>query len=237
MNNIKMNQSLSNKDFSSFKSVGYKVTNAEDKFPEFSGIRVMMMPFYTHNLDSVPESLNKYKPLIKKMLDNKPAHIQSWDENTAYLTIDEGFVKAGVIQRKSGLHVDGMYNNTLAGAWGGGGGDGGGWGSCTNGMLLCSNTSDLCVMYTGHVEGVPINDGDCEHLKDQLSNLQSYSLQAGDVVWADGLMLHESLPAKHDVNRQFIRISLPNNSPWFEGYTENPLGVKPSGKILKQRRI
>lgn len=236
MNNIKMNQFLTNKDFSKFDSVGFKVENFLKDFPEFSGTRVMMMPFYTYDLSSIPDSLSHYIPLINNMLSKTPEFVQSFEGNTAYLTIDELYVKAGKIQRKSGLHVDGMYNNTLAGAWGGSSG-GGGWGSCSNGMLLASNTDDLCVYYTGNVEGVPINDGDCEHLRDNLENMEEHYMKAGDVVWADGLLMHESLGAKCDVNRQFIRISLPNNSPWFVGYTENPLGIKPCGEIIDQRRI
>lgn len=104
-------------------------------------------------------------------------------------------------------------------------------------MLLASNTDDLCKYWTGHVKGTPVNDGDCEHLKDQLPNMAEYSMKNGDVVWADGLLVHESLPSQKDIDRQFIRISLPNNAPWFVGYTENPLGILPCGEIINQRRI
>lgn len=31
--------------------------------------------------------------------------------------------------------------------------------------------------------------------------------------------------------------SLPNNAPWFVGYTENPLGIRPCGRIIDQPRI
>lgn len=235
MNTVKMNECLSNKGIKSFSSVGYEVTNVKDLFPEFSGTRIMMMPFHAHDVKgSLPYYLYGYVPLIQKMIDNAPNHVQYWNENTAYLTIDEKHLVPGECQRKEGLHVDGMYKDMLAGAWGGGGG---GWGSCGNGMLLVSNTEGLCKMWTGEFQGHPVKDGDCEHLRDQLESKQEYVFKNGGVVWADGLCVHQSFETQQEVNRQFVRISLPNNSPWFEGYTENPLGIKPTGKIIKERRI
>lgn len=235
MNNFKMNQVVNSKDITGFKSLGYKVCSVKDMFPEFTGTRVMMMPFYAHDLKgSIPDNLKQYLPIIEKMIGSAPNHVRYWNENTAYLTIDEKALVVDECQRKQGLHVDGMYKGVLSGAWGG---SGGGWGSCSNGMLLVSNTDDLCKMWTGDFKGVPVNDGDCEHLRNQLSSKEEYSFKNGDVIWADGLCVHQSFPTNKPVNRQFVRISLPNNSPWFEGYTENPLGIKPTGEIIKERRI
>ena len=235
MSNIKMNAVVDSQDMDGFVSLGYKVCSVKNMFPEFSGTRIMMMPFYAHDVEgSLPESLKGYFPLVQKMIDNAPTHVQYWEENTAYLTIDEKFINEGVTQRKEGLHVDGMYKGSLSGAWGGGGG---GWGSCGNGMLLVSNTDDLCKMWLGEFEGVPVGDGDCEHLRDQLSSKEEVVFKNGDVFWADGLCVHQSFAASAPTNRQFVRISLPNNSPWFEGYSVNPLGILPSGEIINERRI
>lgn len=233
--NLEMNESIHSKTLDGFTSVGYKVGNVKNLFPKFSGVRVMMMPFYIDDIDgSIPDNLSQYKTILKEMVKSAPKHVQYWEGNTAYLTIDEKVLEAGQCQRKEGLHVDGMYNGTLSGAWGG---SGGGWGSCGNGMLLVSNTDDLCKMWTGEFSGVPVDDGDCSHLADQLDSKEETSFKAGEVIWADGLCVHQSFAPKVKTNRQFIRISMPNNSPWFEGYTENPLGIKPSGKINNERRI
>lgn len=235
MNHVAMNAVRPAAEMAGFTSVGYKVANLAAEFPDFSGTRIMMMPFHAHDVDgSLPDSLAAYKPLLRAMIARAPDHVIFPEDATAYLTIDEMELNAGVIQRKSGLHVDGMLQGELAGAWGGGGG---GWGSCGNGMLLASNTDDLCKMWTGAFDGVPVSDGDCEHLRGQLDNAECYSFQAGDVIWADGLMVHESFPATSAVKRQFVRVSLPNNAPWFAGYTENPLGIKPCGPIIDQPRI
>ncbi len=223
-----------NESTTGFESVGFLVGNMLGAFPAFSGTRIMMMPFYAQDLSSLPASLDAYKPLLARMIAAAPKHVEFPEGSTAYLTIDEMRLEPGRQQRKSGLHVDGMYQGQLAGAWGGGGG---GWGSCGNGMLLSSNTDDLCRMWVGSFEGVPVGDGDCEHLRDQLGSKQEHVFHAGEVFWADGLCVHESFAAKRACDRQFVRISLPNNAPWFEGYTVNPLGILPSGCILSERRI
>lgn len=56
------------------------------------------------------------------------------------------------------------------------------------------------------------------------------------VYWVDGLCVHESVPMVRDCDRQFSRLSMPSDAPWFEGYTVNPLGVMPSGEILPARK-
>ncbi len=232
---IAMNTAVEASTLEGFDSVGYKVTNVQKMFPAFTGIRIMMMPFHAHDVEgSLPDTLAAYKPMIQAMIDKAPAHVVFPEDATAYLTIDEMHLLPGVIQRKPSAHVDGMYNNQLAGAWGGGGG---GWGSCGNGMLLVSNTDNLCKMWTGHFEGRPVGDGECEHLRPQFATKDEFSFQAGDVVWADGLLVHESFAAMQEVKRQFVRVSLPNNAPWFVGYTENPLGIKPCGPVVNERRI
>jgi hypothetical protein len=45
------------------------------------------------------------------------------------------------------------------------------------------------------------------------------------------------MPMKTATKRQFVRLSLPSDGPWFEGYTENPLGIKPPVEILPRREF
>ena len=218
-----------------FNSQFQKVGSVKNLFPSFLGTRVMMMPFLLDDLEcSIPAQLKEWLPVIKEMVNSIPSHVRWWEHNTAYLTIDEKFVTAGTTQRNPGKHVDGMYKGEIAGAWGGGGGS---WGSTGNGMLVASNTDDLCSAWEGGFEGTPVGDGDCEHLSSQCTDERKVDMKQGDVFWMDGLAVHESHATTEDVDRQFIRISLPSSSPWFVGYTENPTGVKPHGKILNERRI
>lgn len=37
---------------------------------------------------------------------------------------------------------------------------------------------------------------------------------------------------KEDCERTFVRLSMPNDAPWYNGYTKNPKGIKPTGVII-----
>lgn len=60
--------------------------------------------------------------------------------------------------------------------------------------------------------------------------------QPNTVYWCGPTTIHEALPMTVDTYRQFMRISMPNDGAWHEGYTENPFGVKPTGPIHPARK-
>lgn len=192
--------------------------------PEWSGVRVMMLPIELGKIDSLPDSLKQWKPTMVKMFELAPNKF-----GIGYLTIDEKIVPAGDTHRRSGLHVDGVFNGS-SGGWGGGGG--GGWGS--NGMLTVASHVG-CRAWNQTFIGWPGKDGECDHLADQCGTPTVF--KAGVVYQLDGLCVHESLEQKENVPRQFVRLSMPSTAPWFEGYTENPKGVKPTGPILPRRKF
>jgi hypothetical protein len=203
---------------STFKFVGNVV------FPEYSGVRVMMMPLVLGDLDSVPPMLAGYcdtLAMLFALMETK--HVG----NVGYLTVDEKIVKRGTTHRRAGLHVDGVFEGRCGG-WGGGG-----WGSVGNGMLTTSSHVG-CRAWNQEFDGYPGNDGECDHLASQLRDAGTIFEPRG-VYWVDGLCVHESMPLPVDTNRQFVRLSMPSKAPWFQGYTVNPLGVKPTGDILPPR--
>lgn len=180
----------------------------------------MMMPVLLGNLAGVPD---QYRILINKLYYMTEKRFIS---ATGYLTIDEQELSPGETLRRKGLHVDGYYHGKC-GAWGGGGG----WGSVGNGMLTISNTPH-CRAFLGVIEGNPKDEGECNHLG--LPN-KGEIFEAGEVYWVDGACVHESLPVQIKTKRQFVRLSMPSNAPWFEGYTKNPHGILPSNEILPKR--
>ena len=190
------------------------------KFPEFSGERIMMMPVILGDLKGVPKNYHELVTSLYGVVEAR--HLGS----VGYLTIDERQLQAGDTLRRSGLHVDGYYHGKC-GAWGGGGG----WGSVGNGMLTVSSTPH-CRAYLGVIEGAPGPEGECYHLS--MPN-EGEVFEAGQVYWLDGACVHESVPVETTTKRQFVRLSLPSNGPWFEGYTPNPEGVLPSNEILPER--
>jgi hypothetical protein len=190
-------------------------------FPTFSGTRIMMMPVTLGYTYGIPL---QYIPLLRRLYDSIEERFYG---DTGYLTIDEQELESNQTLRRGGKHVDGFYHGKC-GAWGGGGG----WGSVGNGMLAVSSTPH-CRAYPGLIEGTPGPEGECDHL---VMPNEGYLFRAGTVYWVDGACVHESLPVKEKTKRQFVRLSMPNNGPWFEGYTENPVGIKPSGPILPRRK-
>lgn len=93
-----------------------------------------------------------------------------------------------------------------------------------------------CRAWEGEIDGEPGEEGNCEHLREELDKHTVVELEPERMYWMDGDTVHESLPMPVATKRQFIRLSLPlAEAPWFMGYTENPLGIQPSGPILGPR--
>lgn len=191
------------------------------EFPEFSGLRVMMMPVRLGVFDGVPQ---QYTQQVAELFGMAESRHQG---EVGYLTIDEKDLDSGQTLRRPGKHVDGYYHGRC-GAWGGGGG----WGSVGNGMLTVSSTPH-CRAYPGLFAEEPGPEGQCDHFEIG----DGVTFGAGDVYWVDGACVHESLPVSEPTQRQFIRLSMPNNGPWFDSYTPNSSGIKPTGEILTGRNI
>jgi hypothetical protein len=190
------------------------------KFPVFTDTRIMMMPVMLGSLAGVPAQYRQLVYFLYSLMEKR------FEGEIGYLTIDEQELQPNETLRRGGLHVDGYYHGKC-GAWGGGGG----WGSVGNGMLTVSSTPH-CKAYLGMFEGEPRSEGECDHLT--LPN-EGVLFDANQVYWVDGACVHESMPVTEVTKRQFVRLSMPSNGPWFEGYTENPIGVKPSNEILPRR--
>ena len=190
------------------------------EFPEFTGLRIMMMPVVIGSYLGIPKQYHEILSQLFGITEDR------WRGHVGYLTIDEKYLITGNCLRRAGKHVDGYYNGKC-GAWGGGG-----WGSVGNGMLTVSNSSH-CKAYLGIYEGIPGNDGECDHIKLD----DSYEIfEKNQIYWLDGSCIHESIPVEVDIKRQFVRLSMPSGGPWFEGYTKNPAGILPSNEILPPRK-
>lgn len=209
--------------YSTYKKLGYI------QLPTFNGTRIMMMPLILGNLNTLPSFLNKWETVIKDLFEHTNKELYG---KVGYLTIDEKKVKKGETHRRKGLHVDGVFKNK-AGGWGGG--NDGAWGSKTHGMITISSHAG-CKAWNQEIYGYPGPDGECDHLINQLDSEKCEIFEPNMAYHVSGMCVHESLPMEKETERQFVRLSMPSNAPWFEGYTENPLGIKPSGEILPRRK-
>ncbi len=190
------------------------------EFPEYTGVRIMMMPFRLDDIRSVP--IDAYKSLVSTIMQAVDSRV-----GVAYLTIDEAEVKAGETHRRPGLHVDGIGPDGSAGGWGG---QGGGWSS--SGMYVAASILGSRGWNQTFL-GWPGANGCCAHLEPQLEKATDF--QANQLYYCNALTVHTSVPLTRNTKRQFIRLSMPSLAPWYHGYTENPLGVKPTGPIHPRR--
>lgn len=174
--------------------------------PKFSGVRVMMMPFRTHDaLGSLP-ALNGWREYIAALCS-----LPGVRAGVGYLTIDEAWVPAGETQRRPGLHVDGAHGA----AYGGGPSP-----YAYQGALIVSSDG-ACAVF-GQCDD-PGDAGDCSHIHPG----KGQRLEAWAPWWIGPHTLHEALPARRGFSRQMARISMPSNAPHHADYTPNPLGIVP----------
>ena len=207
--------------FSKFKLVG------KIDFPDYRGIRILQMPFILGDIESIPDFLSHWVETFKSLFEI--SHIKS---GIAYITIDEKLVKKGQTHRRKGLHVDGIYKGNAGCTFGG---DGGGpFGTVGDGMYLVSSEIG-CRAWNQSFNGWPGYEGECDHLMDECKKENETIFQKNEVYWVDGLCVHESLPMKKDTFRQMVRLTMPNDNPWFEGFTLNPKGIKHTGKMMPRR--
>lgn len=169
-------------------------------FPEFTGERVYMRRFT--KAAGLPPDLARWQPTVDAMLDgvNAPGSI--------FLMVDQSPVRAGMAQRRPGLHVDGYWNADSARHNGGGhflAGDG------AEAILLASSVLGGCG-YVGRFDGRPGDGGDCEHLG--RDGLLRVDMEPG-YTWAGHAlhMLHESVPVRCDALRTLVRLNVAGWAP------------------------
>ncbi len=178
------------------------------EFPEFSGIKCIMMPFIQGDSSSLPEMYRAYSKIID---DN---YIE--DREIGFLTIDESFVDAGKSQRgyNSGetnrnVHIE-VGRNKSSNHWGGGGGSSWGRGHKTRidnntKVLIANSISDTCRFWNTK-EMSHTNDGDLSAYIDKYPEETGILLKSGQLARISIFTPHECINQQESGNRQFFRI-------------------------------
>ncbi len=199
-----------------------------------------MMPFQLESIESLPDDLSHYRQTLEGLIAVSPVQT-----GVACLTIDEKELKAGNTLRTAGLHVDSFIKNRADmsiwaatslrsycySMWNE---NDNRWFSDANkigGMVMVSSPSG-CRAWNKSFIGKVGNNGNCEHLRTEFPESEGEILEDSVAYWCNASCVHESLPMEHDSKRTFVRLSMPSHAPWFEGYTKNPKGIKPSGNII-----
>ena len=168
------------------------------RLPAYRGLDVYMQEFDLAS-PSLPSALADYEEPVKKLCSSALAIV-----GTAYLTIDEKIVKAGMSQRRPGPHVDGRFEN-------------GGWkhgpkwvhNDQQRTAVIVAASVPGCRVWQGEFDGMPSECGDLDHIDDQLAFARNRVLKANHGYWLSPDCVHESMIFKTDTQRQFMRIALP----------------------------
>ena len=208
---------------------GYVLNQVMDlgdaNLPTWAGLRVMHMPFRFEDVETLPQV--GWRKCVESLLERWPG---GRPVGVGYITIDQKVVEAGLTHRRPGVHVDGGASS----GWGGGY-PGGSWGGRSkprgfggstfgaNGFVLAAS-HHACDAWDEQATGVG-DDGQCD-----VPSSARIQLSGGRAFWLAPDAPHEPLPLTHRTKRTVLRLSAPNNSPWYEGYTENP-SVAPAGPI------
>jgi hypothetical protein len=192
-------------------------------FPEFTGVRCLMMPYIQGDPESVPAAYRAgYESALAGLFFEKGA--------VGFLTIDESMAAQGKPHRgdraKFGraLHTEAGRRPEKMYAWGGGG-----WGKSHEvtldrdvRILLANNIDDTCALWNAEHENTSI-DGDIGDQAELYPYSDAIMMRAGEVHEIGILTPHESLPVQSDSPRQFLRIlsaGVHGREPYF---TKNPL--------------
>lgn len=192
-------------------------------FPEYSGVRCLMMPFVQGEPASIPEQYAPYHDVIASNYLNKG--------DVGYLTIDESPVLKGLPHRGNrakfgrALHTEaGLRPFSGQYVWGGGG-----WGHSPavtldrdTKILLVNNLDNSCAVWDSVHTDTSI-DGDIGDHSDEYPYSDAIMMKSGEVATIGILTPHESLPVDSDYNRQFVRIMDNGVHGREEYFTINPL--------------
>ena len=217
-----------------------KVGQVQDLFPPPTGRNVNMMPFELGNMDSLPDELQCYYPLI----DACPFFREEFGK-VAYLTVHESTrVEAGETQRRPGLHIEspGVFADTENHdsidhtncsftpaiehhRWGRGrflGPD-----RYEGGIYIASSVDDSTALWDALVDssvpGIVDRLGGIDHLQPLLPETTATKLRSGELVWMTDRTPHAGLPQAKVRPRTFFRLVMPYVTHWYAAHsTPNP---------------
>jgi hypothetical protein len=189
-------------------------------FPQFSGVRCLMMPYIQGDPTSVPAACASYKGIIESVFLKRG--------DIGFLTIDESLAVAGKPHRGAharysrALHTEaGKHPSNGAFRWG--------WGPRINvtldrdvRILLANNLDGSCAVWDAEHEDTSL-DGDIGQVADEYPYDHAIFMKSGEVHEIGILTPHESIPVRQDFSRQFLRIMSSGIHGREDYFTPNPL--------------
>jgi hypothetical protein len=168
-------------------------------FPAHTGERAYMVPFTQGS--GLPVSLRRWQPTVDAMLLGITA------PGSIYIMIDQGVIEPGGSHRRPGPHVDGnwiaelgMHGHRHPGLH-----DHGDY--LPEAIVLASTVGEACRAILGRFDGVPMPDGNCEHV--DMDHGAHILFQANRAYVGNVTMVHESLLVPSKVARSLVRLNIP----------------------------
>ncbi len=171
--------------------------------PEYSGRQQYMHTFDIANSD-MPDGFEDYGPVV-----NALCAAANYREGLAHMTVDEKVIRPGWSQRRPDAHVDGQYLKA-EGRWGH---PAPGWAHYCNNIpvsrmaIIVAASVPGCIAYAGEFDGEPKDDGDLEHIRNQLGDGELLPAGRGFLLSPD--CVHESIRFPVATKRTFLRIAMP----------------------------
>jgi len=195
------------------------------KFPKFTGIKCIMMPFIQGDSSSLPEIYKPYKKIIDENFLEKG--------QIGFLTIDEDFVEGGKSQRgyndagiTRNVHIE-VGRTKMGNRWGSGGGSS--WGGKRSTrlkdstmVLIANSISDTCRVWNTKDKSYTKN-GDLSKYIDKYPENTGITMKKGELAKISIFTPHECVPQKKPGQRQFFRIVGKGVTGREKYFTVNPL--------------
>lgn len=185
-------------------------------FPEYSGLRCLMMPYIQGDPGSVPACYASYATIIEAVCISRG--------EIGYLTIDESVAMAGRPHRgERAMHGRAIHTEAGKRPYG----FGWGWSEAVRldrdvEILLANSIDKSCAIWDASHEDTS-HDGDIGHVADLYPYANATLMRAGDVHRIGILTPHEGLPVAVDTPRQFLRIVGSGVHGREDYFTRNPL--------------
>ena len=177
-------------------------------FPTYAERDKYMHTFSPKN-PIMAEGFEDYLPVVQQILSKLPSL-----PDEVHMTVDEKLIRANWSQRRPGAHVDGYFLKEEQ-RWGGPPPPipprPGGWAHYCNNLpldrmsIIVASTVAACKAYPGKHYGKPAEDGDLEHIRNQLDS--GILLPANRAYLLTPDCVHESLRFTDPTKRQFLRLA------------------------------
>ena len=198
-------------------------------FPEYSGMRCLMMPFIQGDKNSIPNEYKAYGNIIENN------YIEEGE--IGFLTIDESYVEGGKSQRgyndtgiDRNVHIE-VGRSKFGNRWGGNPPEAPPptWGGKESTLLdddtmvlIANNISDTCRLWNT-IERSYTRDGDLSEYIDRYPEDEGMLMKSGEVAKISIFTPHECISQNTSGHRQFFRIVGKGVKGREDYFTINPL--------------